>query len=369
MPMQIYRALLPALNSPFVFSHKMGKIVLAVWEAVKGYFHRYFHFHKAPSLEHRAIQQLGAPIIVPQQPVAAHAQLSLSAEMKQAANEIVGLYEEILRDPRKARLSEGDRLTADLKVFRTHYGADIARVCRSGAEETDLAVKTINAVEAAERSMIYLRCLKCFLLLKKEPAADQVGEIRVPGDGNCLYHSFLLGLDFCHLALPSITTDMTLRRGANEWLNKHKGKPEVQEFLNEAIASYVDARKMQLNIERESESAIVNNAEALGVAEQEIAASLQALGKIEGDLRELDQLDIPLYLTLAAQDKFFGTIAEIYALSKLYNVSIKVKYLVAGREFDERTFNPGQPKMVILRYKVGASHFDAQAFEEVERDS
>jgi|GEM_PF-3107672 len=148
--------------------------------------------------------------------------------------------------------------------------------------------------------------------------------IPVPGDGNCLFHALSKGL--------SLIKDIeeidhaSLREKAIAWIKSHKNSDAVlQEHLASAIENYIAAKTAEFNenIENLKEIAQFESGESIKLAKSKMTAELE----------RISNLTIDQYLELAGQEGFYGTLAEIYAISNLYKVQVRINRIFNGRIF------------------------------------
>ncbi|MDE3046432.1 MAG: hypothetical protein KGJ02_07300 [Verrucomicrobiota bacterium] len=365
------------------FCQKVWKVVLAVWEAVKGFFCCCFQFRQeqaVPSLENRVQQNpsppaqpveqsppVPEPVVVPVPPVLSVEELN---EIIDLAHSMEELYDTVLRDLHKLDGKEGKQLVEMIDQFHLKHQSKSLLVKKSYPDES-LPVKAFNAMEAIDRSIFYLRSLNCNLFLTYEIGINKADEMVVPGDGNCLFHAILAKLQLIE-PRPFIAgfTPLELRLQANVWLKEkyQQNDEQVVRFLTEALESYHAAKRRSLEEDKSSHTFIVQNWRQLGSSEEDARASALKLQAIEQGEKELAELDISRYLQLAAREGFFGCIAEVYALSHICNRTIKVNYKVRGEIWEQKTFSPSDASVgdrpITLAYKVDQRHFNAQAYED-----
>ncbi len=253
------------------------------------------------------------------------------------------LYAKILKDPTLVDKEEGDTLVRTIKEFEaTHQEIPDP----TPAEKTSLAnIKNI-------KTCIYgLRALGFALKLNKEPGVDDKGELKVSPDGNCLFHAALVMLKSFGLMEPQ-DTHMTLRQKTIDYLITNQNNRELSSKLQEALASYKEAKVQQLKeIDRPHY-----------VSQPKSKDTDEAIKEIDTLISYFEALDMQDYLVLAKQDKFFGTCAEVYAMAHLFNVTISVKYFFQGMPGAEEIFNENQTNQITLNFKQDAKHFDLQVY-------
>lgn len=212
-----------------------------------------------------------------------------------------------------------------------------------------------------------------------------MGEYPIAGDGNCLFA--------CFAAHHGNLTPQQVRRTVLDWILENYGSDNhLQMHLIHALQeTYIEQQKALLSeitslvafdVEGAVEDyAIQQQKNALSTAYYQLNIVEQMLSAIEKAFKDrtenksgLEHLEnvlikgpeveyrlnlITTYLETAARDDVFGGASELYALSKIYNVSVYIhRKTAAGISQDEpRKFNEGLPNILHLSFS-GGNHYN-----------
>lgn len=187
----------------------------------------------------------------------------------------------------------------------------------------------------------------------KNPPIVIVREYRIiqqPGDGNCLFNSFARGLLEPNIKVPGelnknqLRLAQELRKQSIDWLEANwENDPydEVKNLLMTTIKDTLEHRASimedhleyhRANLEennaslrsaRSSSSAMAFMAQESIIKEQ-ILITEKALKICQDEANNVMEEHYPYYFKAARQEKFYCHIAEIFALSKIYKVDVKI---------------------------------------------
>jgi hypothetical protein len=200
------------------------------------------------------------------------------------------------------------------------------------------------------------------------------GIIRVKGDGNCLFHSFVEQFRDVRDALiqvgvwkDQLLNHEFLRGSVSAWIKANLETDETLKMLvDQAIDTHLEAKYIEIPRERESEQSKLELASdpILGKElEIDVNAVLAALAKLSQEEAELEELKGPkkyaIYLSKIDNLGFFATFAEAYAMCKILNekIGIRIQIETDGElrnAYD--AFNEDAPIKLTLIFK--GDHFD-----------
>jgi hypothetical protein len=206
--------------------------------------------------------------------------------------------------------------------------------------------------ESIVKSLEYFRSLGFgFCEMKKDFTMDKRGVIEVPGDGNCLFYSMETALKLVSdLALEA----HEIRQMAVSYLKEHKEDAPLQIALLGTLMTYQEQEIAHLSEQNASLSEVLSS----HLVDDEQSVSEQILLNYR-KIEEISSLTVEEYLDLASQDKFFGGEAEVYAMSQLFHVSIRVKNVdLQGRCFSRVEYNPRQERVITLIHEPAHYNLD-----------
>ncbi len=214
---------------------------------------------------------------------------------------------------------------------------------------------------------------------------DLRGVIDVPGDGHCLYYSMCIGLSFLlpelqKLELPdgcvlpanggTLPGVPALRKLANDFIReKHATDPALQGYVREAIA----AANAKYSAEKDGANATTN----FLFGEKSIiqVACTQRLAEAEHKYRSINNPE-EYFVRAMEEPAFWGSQAEFYALSHIYQTTIQIIDEVSGDLIRAR--EPVNPEYstqgrAVVRLVGAGGHFKvmqpgAEVREVVEED-
>lgn len=164
--------------------------------------------------------------------------------------------------------------------------------------------------------------------------ADQDGIIKVPGDGNCWLHSALYLLR--DMNRDRGYTHVTLREAVVDWMEaRYDHDDDLKLFIANAIMDYVDDKMRLLNQESDSYESMRDLDEP--PTEEYIQANIQ---RIENERHALDQFGVPEYFASMRQIGFFGSRAELYAISNIFKVDVSIWRVIGGKVTRNDNFDP-----------------------------
>lgn len=196
--------------------------------------------------------------------------------------------------------------------------------------------------ESIVKSLGYFRSLGFeFCKTKKDFTMDKRGVIEVPGDGNCLFYSMETAL--------KLVSDLELeahqiRQMTVSYLKEHREDAPVQIALLGTLMTYQEQEIAHLSEQNGSLSEVLLS----HLADDEAGVRAQILANRQ-KIAALSSLTIDEYLELSSEDKFFGGEAEVYAMSQLFHVTIRVKNVdLQGRCLSRVEYNPRQERVITL---------------------
>ncbi len=225
------------------------------------------------------------------------------------------------------------RLFSGIAEFRSEY----ERHRNTDLSIVDSMTKTFNIVDEIANNtsgmQIALRHWADFYRVQ----ADDEGVIAQPKDGNCWLHTSILGLQ--HINHPNLGSDtyLTLRGKVVEWMQTHYETDEtLRRFIADAFEAHkaVEANRMREQIE--SLSAAI----AVGLVPlEETSQAMEALENYRNSILRLDSFAINDYFAHMKEVGSHGTHAELYAISRMFQVNVAIWRQLQGRltkEYDEQ---------------------------------
>ncbi len=220
-----------------------------------------------------------------------------------------------------------------------------------------------KGLDYVESNFRFLKAMRESLFLAPIRMNDK-GIIPQPPDGNCLYHSLGEGLRLLRESLISrgawVEEPLNheyLRDKVVTWMRRNINTDnDLQGYLDRAVGDYIEVRKGQYRDQREGLEALRLMGEdtsvasvSLRIAEEELSA-LESLGRSQKH---------QWYLTEASKLKFFASVAEMYAFSKLYrHVSVHVWRELGNRYTDSFDVPFNQSDLTInIAYNLSGDHF------------
>lgn len=255
------------------------------------------------------------------------------SRFEQDFNKIKEDYEAIFSDLRRLHDSFGSQFASNLNAFETKYGS---------LRETDSTLeKAFSHFDHIRKTHEYLKKLKTGLFIH-EPRMDKDNLFDIPQDGNCLFHTLLLGvIQFEEQLLARgklkerIVEHSILRNECVTWMKQnYHHDTKLQSYIAEAIEAYKVLKGKVLHDELESCELSLEFAEG---SEKESAYRL--LKNVREEIQTLQNLsDVAGYFALVEQNGFFASIAEIYAFSKMFEMTIEI-----SRQFGGKTIHGFDP--------------------------
>lgn len=144
-----------------------------------------------------------------------------------------------------------------------------------------------------------------------------------PSDGNCWLHSALFSLR--EMKKDRGYTHETLRESVVAWMRANvEGNAELANLIEEAILTYKEVKARQLEEEMDS----INNMYLAGYAsEQEIQS---AIARIQNELQTLSVMNRDGYFQMMSQLGSHGSRAELYVISKIFEVDVWIWRALPG---------------------------------------
>jgi len=285
---------------------------------------------------------------------------SISPELQQitaALSAINKQFDMVFSDLKQLHAVNGLGSTIERSLQEFHERFDQYK----SRNEFQTAFKQFNHIETNLR---YLKAMKESLFIAPI-YMDLKGTIHQPSDGNCLYHSLGKGLELLKevLILRGAWVDESLehwklREKVVTWMKKNVNiDGELQEYLDRAVGDYIEVLKGQYQAQRET-------LEALKAVGEDVSAASASLTKAESELAQLVALERAQrhqwYLDRAGQSKFFASVAEMYAFSKLYpQVRLHIWRELNSQYTDsfDIPFNQS-PLTINLAYNLKGDHFN-----------
>ncbi len=220
------------------------------------------------------------------------------------------------------------------------------------AAQIDNPVSLVARIETKDSQLIPLQAegAQGNILDMSQPAADQRGVVNVPGDGHCLYYSMRIGLTFLlpklqKLGLPNgcilpanggtLPDVPTLRTLANNYIRAHHATdPVLQGYVREAIAAanakYIAAAKAKY---RAAANAKYRAASKDGVivptnflSDKNSITQVESTQHLAGAKHKYRSINNPeeYFVRATEEPAFWGSQAECYALSHVYQTTIQI---------------------------------------------
>ncbi len=213
-----------------------------------------------------------------------------------------------------------------------------------GMHNVHLKKAHFKAIQAYQRVKETLRFVLTF---KPDVFVDPSFTIKVDNDGNCLYHALALGLK----KAKNIEVDhATLRKKAVDWMKANKDSDSI---LKGHFKDAIDDTKKAATFKYGQELASLETIREMGMDVEGQMTSLK-----DGHEKIL-KLDVDKYLEQAGKNAFFGTRAEIYAISTIYEVSVKIFRIYNGKPIDfQEVVNPQFSQQTIALQHENGNHFN-----------
>lgn len=212
--------------------------------------------------------------------------------------------------------------------------------------------------------------------------------IEVPNDGNCLHYAIAVGLAKKYHNRPEIgklnwnapleklTGDLskqaellkepaaTLREQAAKYLKDNQGNDEISFALIEGILSHIDVaggkiKDYQKNMipMLEKEISKLKSFRQTDDVRAQIQEYQIGIKNYRDDIKFLQEnlpdLDHPnTYIQMSKKDRFYCGIPQVLALTKVYNIPIRVLY-----PYGEQTFNEQPGKPIVTIKHINGNHF------------
>jgi hypothetical protein len=266
---------------------------------------------------------------------------------------------------------EFDQLFDDLDNLHKGKGESLADKIKAFDQKNpnlDKNGKAAKIIAEVKRSFEQLNAMKAGLFVNA-PKSDENGIVKVPSDGNCLFHSLLIGLKLMETQLKArklwdpvkLADHSALRKAAVDWMKRHY---TFDQLLKDHIFAAIEAFKFTQTEDLTMKIQAV-------MAEMDLFAEdsedyLECQGKLENLQEQLDFVEALVapesYFELVAHDGVFGSAAEIYAISEIFKCNIEVSRDVGGgrlvQGFD--LINPKTyplPSLHLIHY---GDHFNAK---------
>ncbi|MFS8564454.1 MAG: hypothetical protein LVR00_09220 [Rhabdochlamydiaceae bacterium] len=188
----------------------------------------------------------------------------------------------------------------------------------------------------------------------------------VPSDGNCLFHAF--GLVLAMKLKIDIVGHGQLRLHTADWIEREylqaqqNGEqeqgpdcpnPKILDYLRDSMEAYQTVRKNSLNGELDSIAAI----EEIEGDNHQIAERRR---EIEADLAALSNFTREQYVEECRKDRFHGSSVELFALSEMCCVRIKIQRMVGQRILEGFSQTYGKSfKSEIVLVHVDGNHYNS----------
>lgn len=176
-------------------------------------------------------------------------------------------------------------------------------------------------------------------------AADLQGVMAIPKDGNCWLHTSLRGLHHIQHPRASEYNYITLRGPVVDWMIEHYAADEtLQGYVADAIEAYKAVLKRHLETEIGSLSAVLMG-DAIPL--EELGDGPKQLERYRKALADLPSFTVADYFANMRNLGSHGSSAELYAISRMFEVNIAVwRDVPAWREIPRRLTKEYDPQIV-----------------------
>ncbi len=195
----------------------------------------------------------------------------------------------------------------ELEAFFRDYGEYRAE---GSLEKSFLLMDELDKIQKFVRSWADYKML-----------VDERGVVEQPGDGNCWLHTAITGLKLMDHPGVSHLGDRpheTLRREVVEWMYlNYETNEDFQATVIAAVSVHCEAKEQNLNMQLGNlTSEVVGDRpeREVGMERRRLLAELEAL----------KDFSYKEYFDHAKKDRSFGTSAEFYAISRMFNVGIAI---------------------------------------------
>jgi hypothetical protein len=256
----------------------------------------------------------------------------------------------------------------------------IADYKAAGDVQTKKTAGDVDPVEEIELHLAYFFSLRQNIFSYTGPRIDPANIISSPPQGDCLFITAGRGLQMlkgslvAHWPVGSTIPEGELNHDAFRaevvaWMREHD-EGELSQQIDAAIEAYKAAKLRHLNFELQSANATIDmindeiyNDPQNGQLQNQLAAAMEQPALIEAQIREVEAVAThDDYFNLVQNVGFFASGAELYAISTMYHVQIKVVRMIGNRRVEgfDLPFHPeyGEPSITVV-HKNG-DHFDLE---------
>lgn len=280
----------------------------------------------------------------------------------QILHEMNNFFEEITKDPKKLYGEQGEILAQDIDEFEIQFGLYKITEFNKGKDTHSSEGKQYLNYKLIKEQFYVLRSMRQGLFIT-ERTIDKEGVIKEPDKGDCLFCSALDGLRLIadNILPDEICDEHDLRKEVAEWMKENINSAQHGEtlkgFIAESIDDYQTSERRAIRNEKASLEALKEAGENV-LAEEEKLQEKEAL---------VETLNLDTYFERIAEPGFFGSTAEIYAISKIFNVTVEVQVKLNGefvdsafwRKINQEVENQ-DPSRVLRIVHTNGNHFDAR---------
>lgn len=253
-------------------------------------------------------------------------------------------YEKLLGDLERDVSEQIEKMRQEIKAV------DRNRLPQEDREELEGIEQSLNVIEAMKKPTF-----------QSEDFREIKGDrIRVPGDGNCLFHSMVLalrlaenhGTAYFEEKKAQYENHAALRTAVVNWLRDNQKDETVIDLLASAINETLDAKKTQLNDSIGTKTYL----ESEGQNVSELNAQIKEL---ETEIKNFEgEGAVEYYLSRAQQNYFFASSPELYALSEIFKVCIEIEQEIDGKRRPDLTQKVGKNDQPVIKLVLSNVHYE-----------
>ena len=240
---------------------------------------------------------------------------------------------------------------------------------------SDLNVpNTTTANRTESKSNANVKNLNIEQNLNVSETSIQTKLINVPDNGNCLFYALTLGIGKKFLNVKNeLEWDVNVDELNGDFFHKEhmlnkpadKLRQEAAKFLIDSVKQYESTLKStaeELNMSEAELIEMLNYQDDFKIDKDGIYTALQTSIQSHNLVRGHEGMikDIADYINHSKKDHFYGGVAEILALSKKYDISIRVIYNYNADDQREEIFNKKTDESTIITIActgINQNHF------------
>lgn len=265
-------------------------------------------------------------------------------QMEKTSLDLLKDFEDLFKDLKDLKAEKGQELQRKINEFENNYKDHLNDEHSKAILRFKYVKDTFEALNKLSKTLFSSHQVS-------NPLKDPV--VEMPGDGACLFHALSIGLRF--LGTVEITHE-ALRAQAVQWMRDHyETDSTLQAYIAEAIEAYQAATRSGCGLELQCLQAAV---------EMDGGNEKLVLDQIDALLKQLQAASSPLthhdYFNLVSENSFFASIAELYAVSMLYQHQVKIVRRIGDQLFYDfdLPINPQFKARTITVRHVNGNHFD-----------